>query len=278
MLQVFSFLLLLGALINGLLCGFSPLNSVYVVLPAILLGLSVYLNLRTGVVVKLGKFKLGADLVGVVVYGIILALATGVMSPESPFSDSERINESARLLNAGKEKQAERILKKLYDKDQTQPLVNLNLGVVYLKAHKPDLVRQHLDAAQQRLSYDENLWYNYGLMYDQQEDYKNALKCFEKALQLNPNMANAAVYAGMASYKLGNIKRSIYHLEYAYFLKPDSPDILFNLGRAHFKMMNYTQSIEALNTALQLNPNPGLAASIQEQLAVVEKAKGGESL
>lgn len=272
---IFSLVILFGALINGLLNGFSPLNGVYIALPAVLSAYLFFMSRKKNATVSLGKFRLGASLAGFIIFGVVLILASKAMAPVNQFTTSDRLNDSARLISRGAAEDAGKTLQKLYEKDPSNPSVNLNLGVVYLKERKTDLVRQHLDAAQQRLAFDENLWFNYGLMYYQLKDFKNAQACFEKALQLNPDMTNAAVYAGTMSFRLRELQRAVYHLENARFQKPDSPEILLHLGRAHFELMNFTSAEEAFSTALQLKPSKELESSIQEQLTALKAARGG---
>lgn len=272
---MFSFVMLIGAVINGLLNGFSPLNCVYIALPAILSGYCFFISRKGNLRVTVGKLQLGASLTGFIVFGVLMILASKTMATENQFTYSDRLNDSARLISRGAVEDARKTLEKLNEKDPANPQVNLNLGVVYLKERKTDLVRQHLDAAGQRMAFDENLWFNYGIMYFQLKDYKNAQGCFEKALQLNPDMTSAAVYAGTMSFRLRELQRSIYHLENARFQKSDSPDILLHLGRAHMELMNFASAEEAFSTALQMKPSPALATSINEQLAALKAARGG---
>lgn len=209
------------------------------------------------------------------VYVLCFLLATALFPAANVYSFSGDTNKAASLITAGDYKKAEKLLLKLYEKDASDPAVNLNLGVVYLKKHNTELARKHLEAAAQGLYFDENLWFNFGLVYYQNKDYQKAKDCFERAVQLNPGFIKANIYAGTMSYRQGDMRRSIYHLQNAEFLKPDSPEILLHLGRSCTGLMEYNKAIDYFNRALTLKPGKELEKAIKEQLAEVESAKGG---
>lgn len=270
-----SLVLLLGALINGFLDGFSLLNDMYIALLALTAGICFFLSKNNNKRVSIAAFRIEPNFVACILLFVVLIVVSKVMAPTNTFTTSAAINYSAQLIGLGASKEAGKILEKLYEKDPANPMVNLNLGVVYLKERKSDLVKKHLDAASQRLGFDENLWFNYGMLYYQLKDYKNAQVSFEKALALNPEMVSAAVYAGTMSFRLRELQKAIYYLENARFQRPGSPDILLHLGRAHMELMNFSLAKEAFDSALEMKPSETLVASIQEQLALLNEAEGG---
>lgn len=269
-----SLILLVGALLNAFLEGFSALNIVYIAVPLVLGALAWWLR-RAGISLSLGKVKLHASVFAVIVYVLVIALATSALAPESAFQLAERINRSAKLIAAGDYDGAEKLLLTLERQEPTNPHIHLNLAAVYLKARRTDLVRQHLDLASPNAQQDPTLWYNYGMLYYQLEDLKNAQRHFDKALLLNPSMTKAAVYAGTMSFRLRELRKAIYYLSHAHLLSPESPEILLHLGRAHLELMNFTAAETALKAALELSPPKGLTEALKEQLAAVEAAKGG---
>lgn len=271
---LFSLVMLIGALINGVMFGFTPLNMVYIGLP-IMVGIASYLLKITHLSVNIGKVKVNANVVAFIAFAILLAIASKSMAPDNQFTVSSKINTSAKMIERADYKGAKKILLALNQKDPANGMVNLNLAVIYLKERKPDLVKQHLDLASGTLQFDENLWFNYGMLYYQMNDFKNAQINFEKALKLNPSMTSASVYAGTMSFRLRELQKSIYYLNNAHFLNPSSPDILLHLGRAHFELMNYNASETAYRLALDLKPSKALTDSLQGLLVELETARGG---
>lgn len=264
MVVIFSLLLLAGAVIHALLDGFTVLNILYIVLPALLLGYSLLTRSQSSAPENGRKPGLPGKWIAMLVFLALLFAASRLFPASGRFSEAAAVNHSAGLLQAGRYELAARELQKQLERNPNDPYANMNLAVVYLKEHKPELVRKHLDIAAQRLSSNENLWFNYGLMHYQIEDYKNAQLCFEQAIAINPDMAKAHIYAGTMSYRLRELQRALYHLENARFLQPDSPDILLHIGRSHMELMHYEQAEQAFKEALALHPAPELEKSLKE--------------
>lgn len=271
---IFSIVMLIGALINGFLGGFTSLNIVYIVLP-VLLGIASHVMKMAHLSVAVGKVKVNANLVAFIAFAIVLVIASKAMAPDNQFTVAQKIDASAKMIARDDYKGAKKILVALNQKAPANEMVNLNLGVIYLKERKPDLAKQHLDLASGRLQFDENLWFNYGMMYYQVNDFKNAQIQFERALKLNPSMTSAAVYAGTMSFRLRELQKAIYYLTSAHFLNPESPEILLHLGRAHFELMNFNASEIAYQAALSLKPSKAVTASIEGLLVELEAARGG---
>lgn len=74
--------------------------------------------------------------------------------------------------------------------------------------------------------------------YYQQQDYENAIKCYEEVLKAN--RISSAVYfnLGNAYYKTGNVSKSILNYERAHKIAPDDEDIDFNLKVAALKVVD----------------------------------------
>lgn len=281
MTKVISPVLLAGAVLNAVIGGFNTVNIIFIVLGGLLL-LFCLIYSKPGVVectveeaferakkwrtVTVGAFA---------VYILCFLLAALLFPPVNIYSYSGDTNKAASLIASGDYKKAEKLLLKQYEKNASDSTVNLNLAVVYLKQHNTDLAKKHLEIAAYGLYFDENLWFNFGLVYYQNKEYQKARDSFEKAVQLNPGFVKANIYAGTMNYKLGNMRRSIYNLQNAEFLEPDSPEILIHLGRACSGLMEYDTAIDYFNRALALKPSKELEKAITEQLTEVESVKGG---
>ena len=273
MTKTISFVLSVGAVLNALIDGFNTVNIIFIVLSGILL-LFCLIYKRPAADDKVKPWKT-VTIGAFAVYVLCFILSALLFSPANIYSFSGDTNKTASLIASGDYKKAEKLLLKQYEKDASDSAVNLNLAVVYLKKHNTDLAKRHLELATYGMYFDENLWFNFGLVYYQNKDYKNARDSFEKAVQLNPDFVNANIYAGTMNYMLGDMRRSIYHLQNAEFLKPDSSEILLHLGRSCTGLMEYDTAIDYFNKALELKPGKELEKAIKEQLTAVESAKGG---
>lgn len=273
MIKLASSVLFAGAVLNALIDGFNTINIIFIVLGGLLL--MFCLVYRKPAAVERVKPWRTVTAGAFAVYVLCFLLAAALFPPANVYSFSGEINKAALLIASGDYEKAEKLLLKLYEKDASDSAVNQNLGVVYLKKHNTDLAKKHLELAAYGLYFDENLWFNFGLVYYQNKDYQKARDSFEKAVQLNPGFLKANIYAGTMNYKLGDMRRSIYHLQNAEFLKPDSPEILLHLGRSYTGLMEYDTAIDYFNKALALKPGQELEKAIKEQLAAVESARGG---
>jgi len=295
MTKVISVVLLIGALLNALMDGFNTLNIIFIVISGLLLlfcliyrkpGNSVGAAEGTEGAVATAKITVNGTAEGekkwrmvntgaFAVYIICFLLATLIFSSANIYSFSDETNKAASFIASGNFKQAEKLLLKQLEKDSSDSAANLNLAVIYLKKHNTDLAKRHLELATYGLYFDENLWYNFGLVYYQNKDYQKARDSFEKAVQLNPGFVKANIYAGTMNYKLGDMRRSVYNLQNAEFLAPESAEIMLHLGRACTGLMEFDTAIDYFNRALELKPGKDLEKAIKEQLAEVESAKGG---
>lgn len=291
--KVISIVLLSGAVINALIDGFNTANVIFIVLSGLLLLFCLFFR-------KPGNSTETADAAAVApaaaisaataggmkkwrmvnagafaIYIVCILLLSRIFSPADIYSFSRETNKAAYLIASGDFKQAEKLLLKQLEKDSSDSAANLNLAVVYLKKHNADLAKRHLELASYGLYFDENLWYNFGLVYYQNKDYQKARDSFEKAVQLNPGFVKANIYAGTMNYILGDMRRSLYNLQNAEFIAPESPEIMLHMGRACTGLMEFDTAIEYFNRALELKPGKELEKAIREQLAIAEAARGG---
>ncbi|MBB71047.1 MAG: hypothetical protein CMF50_01455 [Legionellales bacterium] len=102
--------------------------------------------------------------------------------------------------------------------------------------------------------------YHNGVNIFKQKDYPGAIKQFDRALAMDPNVmgkpANIYVYRGLAYGYMGNYDKAIIDLKQALERNPkDQAMIMGNLGWVYFKKGDYGQCVNYYNHQLQLQPD-----------------------
>jgi tetratricopeptide (TPR) repeat protein len=93
-----------------------------------------------------------------------------------------------------------------------------------------------------------------GLQYAQNGNYKKALKAYNKAILLNPALAEAYYHRGEIHYELRDYKAMLEDNREAVRLKPDYQNAYFHVGIAYYKLEEYAQAIQHLSKLLTLKP------------------------
>jgi tetratricopeptide (TPR) repeat protein len=96
---------------------------------------------------------------------------------------------------------------------------------------------------------------NRGLSYAKLGEYNRAIRDLDKAISLAPNDAGAYDNRGYTYTKMGQHTQAIEDYFRAIKLNPDSPNHRFNLGKAYFDTGEYDLAIESYGQAIKLNPN-----------------------
>jgi len=109
-------------------------------------------------------------------------------------------------------------------------------------------------------------WNNKGNEELRNKKPKEALKCFDKAIELEPKLGKYHNNKGRALYNLEKYKEALKCFDKAIELNQDNPWFWNEKGKALHKLKNYEEAIECFNNAIKLNPkeseywyNKGLA-------------------
>ena len=94
-------------------------------------------------------------------------------------------------------------------------------------------------------------------------DYNKSLQEMQKALQLNPNNAEAQQYIAFLYIIAGDRKNSRKHIDIALSINPLSEETQFYLAYYHYMNHDYYKSLEILNKSLKLNDRNIPAHSIK---------------
>jgi tetratricopeptide (TPR) repeat protein len=97
--------------------------------------------------------------------------------------------------------------------------------------------------------------YNLGVYYARSGNYKKAIEAFKRAVKVKPDDAEAHFSLGLAYGQTGLCEEEIQAYKHALKIKPDLARVYCNLGNSYNKLGLYEQSIEAFKQAAKLNPD-----------------------
>jgi tetratricopeptide (TPR) repeat protein len=95
---------------------------------------------------------------------------------------------------------------------------------------------------------------NRGIANDDMGNYNQSIKDYNKAIELNSQYAKAYNNRGVAYYNLGNYNQAIKDYNKAIELNPQYAEAFNNRGAAYNNRGNYNQAIKDYNKAIEFNP------------------------
>ncbi len=98
-------------------------------------------------------------------------------------------------------------------------------------------------------------YYNMGTVYHYKGNYDRAIECYHKALEINPNHAKAFNNMGSSYYYKINYDKAIECYHKAIEINPDYADAYYNMGIVYGKKRNNDKAIECYQKAIEINPN-----------------------
>ncbi len=205
------------------------------------------------------------------IYNVILAavvliavLAVPAMLDNSPGPEqlNRAIKKSASLIAAGEPDRAEILLKALADEYGGLDEIALNLSTIYLMKGKPDEAAVILDAGKQIRNFNADECFNYALTYYQREYYADALLYLINALQQNPEMEDACLYACECARRLDNYQAARFFCRRFIELRPDLPRGFVQLAKIELMVMDYGEASGVLKKAMELKPDDLLEQEI----------------
>ena len=149
-------------------------------------------------------------------------------------------------------------------------------GIAFYKSNKTDSALEEFAAANKLAPENPLFLYWIGFLHLQERRYKEALEPLEKAVQLNPNAADAHLNLGNVYDGLERFDDAIREFKKVVTLQPTSADPLYNLGSVYSKLAKkdkrfFTEAIAAYKQAVKLNPKD---AYIQDGLGYAQLNSG----
>ena len=102
-------------------------------------------------------------------------------------------------------------------------------------------------------------WFNEGYDWYNKQDYDKAIECYQKAIELNPDNANAYHGMGVAYEYKQDYDKAIECYQKAIELNPKDAVAYYNMGNAYYNKQDYDKAIECYQKAIELNPKDAVA-------------------
>ncbi|OUL22760.1 hypothetical protein BV378_22820 [Nostoc sp. RF31YmG] len=134
--------------------------------------------------------------------------------------------------------------------DQIQK--QLALGTQYYQSGKLPAAQGCFQQALQLQPDNANAWHFLGLVAEQQNQYQTAIKCINKSLKINPKSAIFHTNLGNIYQKLGDFQQAILLYKKALSLQPDDVHAYYNLGFAYHEQGQLPQAITAYRKTIEL--------------------------
>jgi lipoprotein NlpI len=96
---------------------------------------------------------------------------------------------------------------------------------------------------------------NLGTTFNSQGRFEEAIGCFQKALAINPNFAEAHNNLGTALYLKGRLDEAVHEFQEVLRLKPDRAETHCNLGYVLGKQGRLDEAVNEFQEALRLKPD-----------------------
>jgi|SRR5659263_64076 len=101
---------------------------------------------------------------------------------------------------------------------------------------------------------DVFIWINKGNTFVETMMYSEAIQCYDKALEINPVMADVWNNKGLAMARIAKYEGAVTCYDKAIDLKPDDEEVIYNKGIALAHLGRTKESIECYERILEKNP------------------------
>ncbi|MBU3966916.1 MAG: tetratricopeptide repeat protein [Euryarchaeota archaeon] len=98
-------------------------------------------------------------------------------------------------------------------------------------------------------------WANKGNNLVESSMYAEAIRCYNKALEINPRSLEVLNNRGLALARTGRLGDAILSYDRALDLKPDDPEVLYNKGIALAQIGKTSEALACYDKLIEANPN-----------------------
>jgi tetratricopeptide (TPR) repeat protein len=123
---------------------------------------------------------------------------------------------------------------------------------LYGRTGNPQKARQHFEAAVRLSPGRSDAWYNYGiLLLRERKDIDGAEKAFCRAIEINPQQAEAHDNLGVIYETQGRLEDAAREFREAVATRPNYPQARFHLGRILANQQKYEEAVQQFKRALE---------------------------
>ena len=98
-----------------------------------------------------------------------------------------------------------------------------------------------------------------GNEYYYKKEYNKAIQCYDKAIEIKPNNAEAWNNKGNTLYRSGKHNEAIHCYDKAIEIKPNNADAWYNKGNTLYRSGKHNEAIHCYDKVLAIEPNYGKA-------------------
>jgi len=98
-------------------------------------------------------------------------------------------------------------------------------------------------------------WNDKGVLLGEQGDAQNAMECFDRALEINPNYAEAWHNKGSLYYKQGDTENAMKCFDRVLEIDPNDAEAWLKKGALYVKQGDAQNAIECFDRVLEIDPN-----------------------
>lgn len=178
---------------------------------------------------------------------------------------------------------AERVKPSLASEEKTIPRKEAKIsGKIRTKApeSKPErlpvvedepvrVVQQSFEEKKAPIAYDHQIrpeddsWFNRGVALEKMGKSEQAIECFDKALEENPNDSWAWFNKGVSLHRLGLLGEALYCYDKALSFNPNDADLMSNKGILLRTLGKTDEALECYKKALDISPHdPGIWSNL----------------
>jgi tetratricopeptide (TPR) repeat protein len=117
---------------------------------------------------------------------------------------------------------------------------------------------------------------NLGNVYYDGNQYPDAIKYYQRALEINPNNADVRTDLGTAYWYIGDADRAIAEFKKSLKIRPDHPGTLFNMGIVEWQgKMDPVSAVLAWQALLKGNPDYPQRKQVEDLIAKAKQHSQG---
>lgn len=176
--------------------------------------------------------------------------------------------EAAEAYSSGDVGKSLSLYTKLSEADPTNHVYLNNMGVLLLKAGRPDNALKAFESASMRAPDNADYLINIGFAHSKLKNYKEALIFFNRATQLAPRKAKGYYGRGVASLELGESEIALGAFRQAAALDPGDAENLFMKAYAEQKNGLWADAIAAYTTYLTFDTDDRQRANAHSNRAL----------